>query len=86
MNISTVAHSGGPYGGLYGSTKWALRGLSASLQEEISHFGLRSTCIDFGFFRTSVLEDGQRAPKVRRIEDYKTLVDSRENPVEGEFY
>ncbi|KAJ3503282.1 hypothetical protein NLJ89_g8502 [Agrocybe chaxingu] len=60
-----------PYAGLYGATKWALRGISETLHDEISPFGLRSICIDFGSFRTSFLDGDQRAPKVARIPDYQ---------------
>lgn len=60
-----------PYAGLYSTTKWALRGISETLHDEISPLGLRSVCVDFGYFRTSFLESDQRAPKVSRIPDYK---------------
>ncbi|KAK7021899.1 hypothetical protein VNI00_017188 [Paramarasmius palmivorus] len=59
-----------PAVGLYGTTKWALRGLSASLHDEIAPLGLRSICIDFGYFRTAFLNDGHRKPYDPRIEDY----------------
>ncbi|KAF9560040.1 short chain dehydrogenase [Agrocybe pediades] len=62
-----------PYAGLYSTTKWALRGISETLHEEISPLGLRSICIDFGYFRTSFLQTEQRAPKVERISDYREV-------------
>ncbi|KIM42597.1 hypothetical protein M413DRAFT_444303 [Hebeloma cylindrosporum] len=67
-----------PYAGLYSTTKWALRGISETLHDEISPLGLRSVCIDFGYFRTSFLESDQRAPKVSRIPDYKETSDAAE--------
>ncbi|KAJ6555944.1 hypothetical protein B0H19DRAFT_1151607 [Mycena capillaripes] len=65
---------GGWYGllnaGLYCATKYALRGLSESLHLEIAPLGLRSTCIDFGAFRTTFLDPAHRPPYIPRIEDY----------------
>ncbi|PPQ99479.1 hypothetical protein CVT24_005270 [Panaeolus cyanescens] len=60
-----------PYCGTYCTTKWALRALSLSLHDEISPLGLRSTCIDFGYFRTNFLQPQQRASEVSRIPDYE---------------
>ncbi|PPQ68283.1 hypothetical protein CVT24_005099 [Panaeolus cyanescens] len=85
----------GPYMGLYCTTKWALRSISLSLHEEIAPLGLRSTCIDFGYFRTNFLQAEQRAPTVARISDYQALTETSEaalhayngkqpgNPLEG---
>ncbi|PPQ78486.1 hypothetical protein CVT25_011827 [Psilocybe cyanescens] len=67
-----------PYTGLYVATKWALRGLAETLHDEISPLGLRSICVDFGYFRTPFLQADQRAPKVARIEDYKVIGESAE--------
>ncbi|KAF9560041.1 short chain dehydrogenase [Agrocybe pediades] len=67
-----------PYSGLYSSTKWSLRGLSETLHEEISPLGLRSICIDFGYFRTPMLQPGRRQERVERIVDYKEIVDAQE--------
>ncbi|KAF8190060.1 short chain dehydrogenase [Pholiota molesta] len=59
------------FAGLYSASKWALRGISSSLHDEISPLGLRSICLDFGYFRTSFLAPDQRKPKVARISDYQ---------------
>lgn len=45
-------------------------GISESLDVEISPLGLRSTCIDFGYFRTEFLTPDHRKPQVSRISDY----------------
>ncbi|KAK7021903.1 hypothetical protein VNI00_017192 [Paramarasmius palmivorus] len=63
--------------GLYSTTKWALRGLSGTLHDEIAPLGLRSTCIDLGYFRTALLDPTHRKPYNPRIADY--------NEVTGEF-
>ncbi|KAF9044983.1 hypothetical protein BJ165DRAFT_1474683 [Panaeolus papilionaceus] len=84
----TILFVGSVYGyigqgatGIYSSSKWALRGLAMAMHEEIAPLGLRASCIDFGFFRTPILEAGQRAPEVYRIPDYQEVVDK----VEGIF-
>ncbi|KAK0447192.1 hypothetical protein EV421DRAFT_1789303 [Armillaria borealis] len=63
-----------PNAGLYGTTKWALRGISETLQVEVSPLGLRSICIDFGYFRTSFLKGDHRKPYVAKIDDYKEIM------------
>ncbi|KAJ7908479.1 hypothetical protein B0H13DRAFT_2016494 [Mycena leptocephala] len=64
---------GVPNAGLYAATKFTLRGISESLHLEIAPLGLRSTCIDFGYFRTTFLDPAHRAPYVPRIEDYNEM-------------
>ncbi|KAK1218302.1 hypothetical protein PQX77_019014 [Marasmius sp. AFHP31] len=70
--------SAGPSVGLYVTTKWALRGISQSLHTEIAPLGLRSLCIDFGYFRTSFLSSDHRQPYVARIPDYQELTEKSE--------
>ncbi|KAK0484457.1 hypothetical protein IW261DRAFT_1330928 [Armillaria novae-zelandiae] len=67
-----------PNAGLYGATKWALRGISETLDVEVKPLGLRSICIDLGYFRTSFLTADHRTPHVARIDDYKELTDKVE--------
>ncbi|KAK0229990.1 hypothetical protein EDD85DRAFT_126925 [Armillaria nabsnona] len=62
-----------PNAGLYAATKWALRGISETLHVEVQPLGLRSICIDLGYFRTSFLTADHRKPHVARIDDYKEL-------------
>ncbi|KAJ7140589.1 hypothetical protein C8R43DRAFT_1109532 [Mycena crocata] len=59
--------------GLYGATKYTLRGISESLHLEIAPLGLRSTCIDLGYFRTTFLDPAHRAPYVPRIDNYSEM-------------
>ncbi|KAF8901509.1 hypothetical protein CPB84DRAFT_1708390 [Gymnopilus junonius] len=72
---------GCPYAGIYTATKWALRGTSFSLHDEISPIGLRSLVVDFGFFRTSVLDPNKRDMKGSKIEDYHPIVKQMEDVV-----
>lgn len=57
-----------------------------AMHEEIAPLGLRASCIDFGFFRTPILEAGQRAPEVYRILDYQEVVDKVEGIFKGKIY
>ncbi|EAU80937.1 short chain dehydrogenase [Coprinopsis cinerea okayama7 len=66
-----------PYGGLYATTKWALRGISETLSDEVAPFGINSVCIDLGYFRTPFLKDTQHVPPVSRIADYQKLTEER---------
>lgn len=43
-------------------------GISESMDAEISPFGLRSLCIEPGYFRTKLIDAANRALYVNRIE------------------
>ncbi|KAF9445505.1 NAD(P)-binding protein [Macrolepiota fuliginosa MF-IS2] len=62
-----------PNAGVYAATKYAVRGISTTLHDEIAPLGLRSVCIDFGYFRTSFLTSNNRSHWVSRIEDYRPM-------------
>ncbi|KAK7459571.1 hypothetical protein VKT23_009553 [Stygiomarasmius scandens] len=79
---SVVGWITAPDTGVYGATKAAVRSLSDTLHAEISPIGLRSTCVDFGFFRTPVLDPGRRTPYVGRISDYKEITDKYESALQ----
>ncbi|KAJ8090415.1 hypothetical protein PM082_019013 [Marasmius tenuissimus] len=53
-------------------------GLSETLHAEISPLGLRSICIDPGYFRTSFLSPDHRKSSVTRIPDYRELIEQSE--------
>ncbi|KAI0045390.1 short chain dehydrogenase [Auriscalpium vulgare] len=59
--------------GLYAATKAVNRSISEALNHEISPLGLRSICVEPGFFRTAFLAEGQVAPYISRIDDYKEV-------------
>ncbi|PPQ72175.1 hypothetical protein CVT26_006894 [Gymnopilus dilepis] len=72
------------YGSAYVGTKWAMRGMSMTLDDEISSLGLRSIVVDFGYFRTAVLNPNRRVTKNQTgIEDYKPIVEKMEGLVNG---
>ncbi|KAH7923191.1 NAD(P)-binding protein [Leucogyrophana mollusca] len=64
-----------PTSGIYTSTKLAIRGLSETLNAEISPFGLRSICFEFGFFRTNFMAPDHRTPYQPRITDYNPMTE-----------
>lgn len=74
LNFSSIAcFRAGAGGGIYGSSKFALEGISGSLANEVAPFGIKVTMVEPGWFRTDffrrsyVLMDTQ-------IEDYKPLI------------
>ncbi|KAI0651295.1 NAD-P-binding protein [Trametes meyenii] len=73
-NGSLCGWAGGPALGMYATVKHAMRGLSESLDAEITPFGLRSICIEPGYFRTKLISAGNRAPYENRIEDYRESI------------
>jgi len=85
--ILWVGSSGGwiaGYGvGLYCATKFAVRAVAESMDEEIKPLGLRSLYIEPGYFRTNFLEEGNRASYTSRIRDYQTLVSQRYEMLAG---
>ena len=50
--------------------------LSQSLHGEISQFGLRSVCFEFGYFRTPFLQNTGTMQYPSRIADYKEMTDA----------
>ncbi|KAJ7303481.1 hypothetical protein DFH08DRAFT_722164 [Mycena albidolilacea] len=70
---SMAGWQGLPNLGLYCATKYTLRGISETLHLEVAPLGLRSTCIDFGYFRTTLLDPNHRKPYVPRIKDYNEM-------------
>ena len=55
---------------LYGSTKFAIEGLSAGLSIELEPFGIEVTALAPGLFRTNFLDAGSFATPVNPIHDY----------------
>ncbi|SJL13117.1 related to ketoreductases [Armillaria ostoyae] len=72
-----------PSAGLYSTTKWALRGISETLHAEVSPLGLRSICLDFGYFRTAFLSPDHRKPYVTKIDDYREITEKVESGLQA---
>ncbi|OBZ65288.1 hypothetical protein A0H81_14703 [Grifola frondosa] len=69
---SVTAWSPRPSFGMYSATKYAMRGISETLNEEIAHLGLRSINIELGFFNTEVIPNATQY--VNRISDYEDFI------------
>lgn len=69
----TVLHSR-IAGGLYAATKHAVRAIAESLDEEVAPFGVRSLCLEPGYFRTSFLQGDKIPVYESRIKDYEPTI------------
>lgn len=72
MNISSIGgYVGFPGWGVYGSTKFAIEGLSESLATEVKPLGINVTVIEPGFFRTDFLDEASLSISPSSIADYE---------------
>ena len=72
LNFSSIGgYFGYPGWGVYGSTKFAVEGLSESLAAELEPFGIKVTIVEPGFFRTDFLSDTSLAVSPASIADYE---------------
>ena len=72
LNFSSIGgYFGYPGWGVYGSTKFAVEGLSESMAAELEPFGIKVTIIEPGFFRTDFLADTSLAVSPASIADYE---------------
>jgi len=75
MNISSVggytAHAGW---GVYGSTKFAVEGISEAMAEEVRPLGIHVTVVEPGYFRTEFLEGNSLVSTDARLDDYAGTV------------
>ncbi|OWZ19323.1 Dehydrogenase [Phytophthora megakarya] len=67
--------------GVYGSTKFALAGLTLALREELAAFGIDVTIIEPGSFRTAILGKGFSAMK-KSIPDYLPITQPLHNRID----
>jgi len=80
---SVGGYRGGTAFGLYAATKHAVRALSDTLNQEISHLGLRSIIFEPGYFRTDFLTADNRASYISRISDYEPITAERERGLQA---
>ncbi|MGR9238714.1 oxidoreductase [Rhizobium leguminosarum] len=72
LNFSSIGgYFGYPGWGVYGSTKFAVEGLSESMAAELEPFGIKVTIVEPGFFRTDFLADTSLAVSPASIADYE---------------
>lgn len=75
VNISSVGgYAGFPGWGVYGSTKFAVEGLSEAMTAELAPLGIHVTVVEPGFFRTDFLDDQSLSRTEQEIPDYAETV------------
>ena len=75
INVSSVGGLSAYVGwGLYGSTKFAIEGITEALAQELAPVGIHATVVAPGFFRTEFLDQSSLIRSRRVIDDYATTV------------
>ncbi|WP_374585672.1 oxidoreductase [Pseudoduganella sp.] len=75
INISSLGGYQAYHGwGVYGSTKFAVEGLSEAMAQELAPLGVHVTVVEPGFFRTDFLDATSLVETQARIDDYKDTV------------
>jgi NAD(P)-dependent dehydrogenase (short-subunit alcohol dehydrogenase family) len=75
INVSSVGGLGAYVGwGLYGSTKFAIEGITEALALEVAPLGIHATVVAPGFFRTNFLDGSSLISSKQVIEDYGDTV------------
>jgi NAD(P)-dependent dehydrogenase (short-subunit alcohol dehydrogenase family) len=74
INMSSVGGYMAYHGwGVYGSTKFAVEGITEALAQELKPLGINATVVEPGFFRTDFL-DASSLATTREIADYRETV------------
>lgn len=75
INISSLGGYQAYYGwGVYGSTKFAVEGITEALAQELQPLGIHATVIEPGFFRTDFLDTSSLSSTALQIGDYADTV------------
>lgn len=75
INVSSIGGYAGFQGwGIYGSTKFAVEGISEALGAEVAPLGILVTVVEPGFFRTDFLDDHSLVRTKIEIDDYRDTV------------
>jgi NAD(P)-dependent dehydrogenase (short-subunit alcohol dehydrogenase family) len=75
INLSSVGGLRGNVGwGLYGSTKFAVEGITESLALELAPLGIYATAVEPGMFRTNFLDQSSLSRSSNVIPDYAETV------------
>lgn len=71
INISSIGgYVGFPGWGVYGSTKFAIEGITEALAVEVKPMGIKVTVVEPGFFRTDFLDETSLSVSPSSIADY----------------
>ncbi len=80
INLSSVGGLTGIVGwGLYGSTKFAVEGITEAMAAELAPLGIYATAVEPGFFRTDFLDQSSLTRAENTIEDYAATVGDMRN-------
>jgi NAD(P)-dependent dehydrogenase (short-subunit alcohol dehydrogenase family) len=84
INISSVGGYSSYAGwGVYGSTKFAVEGLSEAMAMELAPLGIQVTVVEPGFFRTDFLDASSLLATRDRIDAYAATVGAMRDFAEG---
>lgn len=84
INVSSLGGYQAYYGwGVYGSTKFAVEGLSEALHQELAPLGVKVTVVEPGFFRTDFLDDQSLVKTALELPDYDETVGAMRRFAEG---
>ncbi|HEX8695938.1 MAG TPA: SDR family oxidoreductase [Longimicrobium sp.] len=67
---STAGIVAGEFASAYAASKFALEGWMEALNQEVEPYGIRTTVVEPGFFRTGLLEEASTTWPALSIEDY----------------
>ncbi|NQD91453.1 SDR family NAD(P)-dependent oxidoreductase [Pseudomonas sp. CrR25] len=75
INISSIGGYQAYMGwGVYGSTKFAVEGITEALHQEIAPLGIHATVVEPGFFRTDFLDEQSLVKTALELPDYDETV------------
>jgi len=75
INISSIGgYRAYPGWGVYGSTKFAIEGITEALAGEVAPLGIHATVVEPGFFRTDFLDDNSLVRTGKQLADYDASV------------
>lgn len=75
FNISSIGGFSGGYAGfgIYCATKFAMHGFSEALLHEVKPFGINTTLVMPGYFRTNFLDDSSLLTPKNEMAEYKNV-------------
>lgn len=75
LNISSIGGYQAYMGwGVYGSTKFAVEGITEALHQELAPLGIHATVVEPGFFRTDFLDEQSLVKTALELADYDETV------------
>jgi NAD(P)-dependent dehydrogenase (short-subunit alcohol dehydrogenase family) len=84
INVSSVFGFGSMGGwGLYGSTKFAVEGITEALALEVAPLGIKVTAVEPGLFSTDFLDTNSLFQSANAIDDYKDTVGAMRSGIVG---